>query len=1301
MSRVGTTAVTQIFTSVKNWVNSKLPTKVSDLTNDSGFITEHPSISTSSDTTSTASPSANGTFTCIDSVTRDTNGHVTKVNTKTITLPKDTTYSGMTASEATTGTSTTNKLISPKVLEDKISEKISSLVDSAPSTLDTLNELASALGDDPNFATTVATQIGTKANDNAVVHLSGNETISGTKVFKSDKLISTSGNSYRIINNSNNSSDGYGVFQRIDSGNWYLMLTAKDDALGSWANPRPAVMSLSTGVLNINGNSATATEFSANKSVTLTGDVTGTASSKGGWTVSTTLANSGVSAGTYTNVTVDAKGRVTSGNTRHSYTVTSTSKAWFRLANATSSPLNTDNPPHVQFILIAYNSSLGAGYYEEWWVDAKIFGSQSGLQIFGSSGSPFQYGRILYEATTSSVTNDTKPCIDIYLNNTSQNATNIEIIELYNTGFEFVSGNTLSVSYTPSGFKSRQVGIVQSGVSNSDWANYATRTQINRIDISSDTTLADSNTYRGTCLNCTNNLTINIPSLNSALCWFIIKNVTNDKKVTIHPTTSVTIDGSNNDIVLRPKESITILSRSSNNFIIINDNRRRTAVVGRTVVATGATKHWFLVAETTVSIGYVDIYASFKVFKASGTYQASGILSLHVRVDSTIGVSSNRQLQWEYNNDTSILPLEKFAVTTTETSGDNIKVQLWYKDAGSYASCKFVMLAEQGASDYLDNPIWKLTRFRKSTADGDMETLDTGFTTTTYSSLMSIENPIPALSNYVTLNTAQEITNTKTFKDATTARKLTTVEAGNVIPTSDKLISDIWQDKNGKELGRIYYTKTSGGNTALIMRAGDYFSESEGVYSLNASGTNRRAELHLYSDSSGNCCIKPVGLFSTHIKPLNSSVYLGDSTRPFGRVYANNFQFCNTALLPNTDVQATEEHSIGFFGQSNTPLSYITFQKRPNLKDRVAIRISTTSSSYKSYDFDATCFYPESNNSVDIGSTTNIFKNIYCNNYYKGTTAFGDIVTHNASEFLTSHQSLANYVTTNTDQSISGTKTFGNGTLIVDNGIGSNVHGEIKLNGSRPGYIVADNASDGVFDNAGCGVSILLQDAGKPLHIGGYKVDSNGRVFADNTNKNHVLSITSSLVKTSVLVPENDTVNSTFRILSQLDYANGDTSKVLDVRFIQYDNASGSSAVYSNDDNKTSLGLSSKKWSNVYTTNAYITNLNLNGNAFDPTSIDGIGTTRLLAYEPTSTSDLSNPAGTTKSGSALYDVRMNLENAVGNNGIFDSSSSGTFSVTIDKNRTQPGTWKVLHYISAGVPSASHNSFAIAMWVRIA
>ena len=52
--------------------------------------------------------------------------------------------------------------VSDFVTEPEVNQKIASLVDSAPETLDTLNELAAALGDDPNFATTIATQIGQK-----------------------------------------------------------------------------------------------------------------------------------------------------------------------------------------------------------------------------------------------------------------------------------------------------------------------------------------------------------------------------------------------------------------------------------------------------------------------------------------------------------------------------------------------------------------------------------------------------------------------------------------------------------------------------------------------------------------------------------------------------------------------------------------------------------------------------------------------------------------------------------------------------------------------------------------------------------------------------------------------------------------------------------------------------------------------------------------------------------------------------------------------------------------------------------
>lgn len=48
--------------------------------------------------------------------------------------------------------------LEPAVVQDQISN----LVDSAPTTLNTLNELAAALGDDANFATTVTAALATK-----------------------------------------------------------------------------------------------------------------------------------------------------------------------------------------------------------------------------------------------------------------------------------------------------------------------------------------------------------------------------------------------------------------------------------------------------------------------------------------------------------------------------------------------------------------------------------------------------------------------------------------------------------------------------------------------------------------------------------------------------------------------------------------------------------------------------------------------------------------------------------------------------------------------------------------------------------------------------------------------------------------------------------------------------------------------------------------------------------------------------------------------------------------------------------
>lgn len=84
-----------------------------------------------------------------------------------------------------------------------VSTQIANLVDGAPTTLDTLNELAAALGDDANFATTVATSIGTKQNQ-----------LNGTGFVKANGTTITYDNSSYITTESDPvfvSSAAYGI----------------------------------------------------------------------------------------------------------------------------------------------------------------------------------------------------------------------------------------------------------------------------------------------------------------------------------------------------------------------------------------------------------------------------------------------------------------------------------------------------------------------------------------------------------------------------------------------------------------------------------------------------------------------------------------------------------------------------------------------------------------------------------------------------------------------------------------------------------------------------------------------------------------------------------------------------------------------------------------------------------------------------------------------------------------------------------------------------------------------------------
>jgi hypothetical protein len=80
------------------------------------------------------------------------------VDTSALALIDSPTFTGTPSAPTASAATSTTQIATTAFVRTEVS----SLVDSAPSTLDTLNELAAALGDDPNFATTVTNSIASK-----------------------------------------------------------------------------------------------------------------------------------------------------------------------------------------------------------------------------------------------------------------------------------------------------------------------------------------------------------------------------------------------------------------------------------------------------------------------------------------------------------------------------------------------------------------------------------------------------------------------------------------------------------------------------------------------------------------------------------------------------------------------------------------------------------------------------------------------------------------------------------------------------------------------------------------------------------------------------------------------------------------------------------------------------------------------------------------------------------------------------------------------------------------------------------
>ena len=127
-------------------------------------------------------------------------------------------------------TADTNNL---KAAKDYTDSKVAALVDSAPETLDTLNELSAALGDDPNFAATMATNLGNKADKN---HGHSNATTSAAGFMSKDDKAKLDGIAANANNYTHPTSSGNKHIPAGGSSGQFLKWSA--DGTAQWAaNP--------------------------------------------------------------------------------------------------------------------------------------------------------------------------------------------------------------------------------------------------------------------------------------------------------------------------------------------------------------------------------------------------------------------------------------------------------------------------------------------------------------------------------------------------------------------------------------------------------------------------------------------------------------------------------------------------------------------------------------------------------------------------------------------------------------------------------------------------------------------------------------------------------------------------------------------------------------------------------------------------------------------------------------------------------------------------------------------------------
>lgn len=206
------------------------------------------------------------------------------------------------------------------------------------------------------------------------------------------------------------------VAVRTDQKKSYILKTAGANVLANWQElltPTDSVTSVAgkTGVVTLAksdvglgnvDNTAdntkavlSATKLATTRAIALSGDVTGTANFDGsaGISISSTLANSGATAGTYKSVTVDSKGRVTGGTnptTLSGYGITDAAKKYTTtVGDGSSTSIVVTHNLNSRSVVVSLHES--ASPYEEVLTDIQKTSVNSITLLFAVAPTAEQY----------------------------------------------------------------------------------------------------------------------------------------------------------------------------------------------------------------------------------------------------------------------------------------------------------------------------------------------------------------------------------------------------------------------------------------------------------------------------------------------------------------------------------------------------------------------------------------------------------------------------------------------------------------------------------------------------------------------------------------------------------------------------------------------------------------------------------------------------------------------------------------------------------------------------------------------